>query len=494
MLDAEAQHSRPPADGGSPPAGIAAPSDPLSDAEIAARTSPSGWYRVDEDDDRRPVAYRRTPRFDDRTERTAAAGMLLKSAAELPEWVQCSNRLWLPRCFVSAVDPPRAESPPSVHVQAVQGSLPSDVPGPAGEARLSWGSDAGSDGEPLPPPAAVAVAGGAVAEPRQPGRGAAGTETAAPRVGCVWASLRILDTERVQPRPGKAGFTRYRLCTSTTDGSSWVLAKRYSDFKLLRARLIDANVPGVAEIEFPKRKLRKKTSVREQTVEVRTEALQHWLDALLTVQVDHELLDVFLGAQRQMRHLMSENRALQDEAVRLVRRTEVLVGECDEERRNRRMFEQRLEEVEAARKDAVAKMQVSCPQLPSILVSALKPLVCLRTCEQKCKSGRRLPRRRNGNAIPEPACQVVTAARPARSRVRVREGGGGDAPARTRADEPRQRRVRPQRRRAAPPKPHTRSRPDPPSASALTEPRVAAAQGPEAAVEAAADRPRPRAW
>ena len=163
----------------------------------------------------------------------------------------------------------------------------------------------------------------------------------------------------MQPRPGKAGFTRYRLCTSTTDGSSWVLAKRYSDFKLLRARLIDANVPGVAEIEFPKRKLRKKTSVREQTVEVRTEALQHWLDALLTVQVDHELLDVFLGAQRQMRHLMSENRALQDEAVRLVRRTEVLVGECDEERRNRRMFEQRLEEVEAARKDAVAKMQVS---------------------------------------------------------------------------------------------------------------------------------------
>ena len=358
MLDAEAQHSRPPADGGSPPAGIAAPSDPLSDAEIAARTSPSGWYRVDEDDDRRPVAYRRTPRFDDRTERTAAAGMLLKSAAELPEWVQCSNRLWLPRCFVSAVDPPRAESPPSVHVQAVQGSLPSDVPGPAGEARLSWGSDAGSDGEPLPPP--PAGAGGAVAEPPEPARGAAGTETPAPRVGCVWASLRILDTERVQPRPGKAGFTRYRLCTSTTDGSSWVLAKRYSDFKLLRARLIDANVPGVSELDFPKRKLRKKTSVREQTVEVRTEALQHWLDALLTVQVDHELLDVFLGAQRQMRHLMSENRALQDEAVRLVRRTEVLVGECDEERRNRRMFEQRLEEVEAARKDAVAKMQVSC--------------------------------------------------------------------------------------------------------------------------------------
>jgi len=62
------------------------------------------------------------------------------------------------------------------------------------------------------------------------------------------------------------------------------------------------------------------------------------LDALLTIQADHELLDVFMGAQRQMRHLMDENRALQEETVRLVRRTEVLVGECDDERRNRRKF------------------------------------------------------------------------------------------------------------------------------------------------------------
>ncbi len=47
------------------------------------------------------------------------------------------------------------------------------------------------------------------------------------------------------------------------------------------------------------------------------------LDELLTVQADHELLDVFMGAQRHMRHLMEENRALQEETVRLVRRTEV---------------------------------------------------------------------------------------------------------------------------------------------------------------------------
>ena len=49
----------------------------------------------------------------------------------------------------------------------------------------------------------------------------------------------------------------------------------------------------------------------------------HRLDELLTVQADHELLDVFMGAQRHMRHLMDENRALQEETVRLVRRTEV---------------------------------------------------------------------------------------------------------------------------------------------------------------------------
>lgn len=47
------------------------------------------------------------------------------------------------------------------------------------------------------------------------------------------------------------------------------------------------------------------------------------LDELLTIQVDHELLDVFMGAQRQMWRLMDENRALQEETVRLVRRTEV---------------------------------------------------------------------------------------------------------------------------------------------------------------------------
>ena len=49
------------------------------------------------------------------------------------------------------------------------------------------------------------------------------------------------------------------------------------------------------------------------------------LDELLTVQADHELLDVFMGAQRHMRHLMDENRALQQGTVRLVRKTEVSI-------------------------------------------------------------------------------------------------------------------------------------------------------------------------
>ena len=83
--------------GGSPASGIAPPSEPLSEEAIFERTSESGWYTVDDDGLNRPVAYRRTPRFDDRSERTAKPRMLFKSVEELPEWVQASNRLWLVR-------------------------------------------------------------------------------------------------------------------------------------------------------------------------------------------------------------------------------------------------------------------------------------------------------------------------------------------------------------------------------------------------------------
>ena len=83
--------------GGSPACGIAPPSEPLSEEAIFERTSESGWYTVDDDGLNRPVAYRRTPRFDDRSERTATPRMLFKSVEELPEWVQASNRLWLVR-------------------------------------------------------------------------------------------------------------------------------------------------------------------------------------------------------------------------------------------------------------------------------------------------------------------------------------------------------------------------------------------------------------
>ena len=83
--------------GGSPASGIAPPSDPLSEEAIFERTSATGWYMVDDDGFNRPVAYRRTPRFDDRAERTAPPRMLFRSVEELPEWVQASNRLWLVR-------------------------------------------------------------------------------------------------------------------------------------------------------------------------------------------------------------------------------------------------------------------------------------------------------------------------------------------------------------------------------------------------------------
>ena len=41
-------------------------------------------------------------------------------------------------------------------------------------------------------------------------------------------------------------------------------------------RLVEAGVSGIAGLPFPKKKLRRKNSVREETVEVRTEALQRW--------------------------------------------------------------------------------------------------------------------------------------------------------------------------------------------------------------------------
>ena len=82
---------------GGSPQGMASPDDPMSEEAIFERTSESGWYVVDDDGYNRPVAYRRTPRFDDRTERTAMPKMLFRAVAELPEWVQASNRLWLVR-------------------------------------------------------------------------------------------------------------------------------------------------------------------------------------------------------------------------------------------------------------------------------------------------------------------------------------------------------------------------------------------------------------
>ena len=85
--------------------------------------------------------------------------------------------------------------------------------------------------------------------------------------GCLWASFRILDTEQVPRSNGTSGFTRYRLCTSTTDDHSWIVYKRYSDFQNLRQRLVEAGLPGIEGLPFPKKKLRRKNSVREETVE-----------------------------------------------------------------------------------------------------------------------------------------------------------------------------------------------------------------------------------
>jgi hypothetical protein len=106
--------------------------------------------------------------------------------------------------------------------------------------------------------------------------GAAVTPQRVSASGSLWASFRILSTEQVSGSNGTSDFTRYRLCTTTADGHSWIVYKRYSDFQNLRQRLVDSRVPGIEGVPFPKKKLRRKNSVREETIEVRSEALQRW--------------------------------------------------------------------------------------------------------------------------------------------------------------------------------------------------------------------------
>ena len=71
----------------------------LSHQPIASDVTADGWYThvVNDDPEGRPVAYRRTPRMDDRTRFSATPGTRLRVVSEVPEWIQCSNQLWLVR-------------------------------------------------------------------------------------------------------------------------------------------------------------------------------------------------------------------------------------------------------------------------------------------------------------------------------------------------------------------------------------------------------------
>ena len=64
---------------------------------IASDVTADGWYThvVNADPEGRPVAYCRTPRMDDRTRFSATPGTRLRVVSAVPEWVQCSNQLWL---------------------------------------------------------------------------------------------------------------------------------------------------------------------------------------------------------------------------------------------------------------------------------------------------------------------------------------------------------------------------------------------------------------
>lgn len=137
-----------------------------------------------------------------------------------------------PRCFVSAAEPPRAESPPGVRT-APPISEPGAAPPLVMRAQHDTAGVEAVEDEPGPVSELVAAGNQDVV-----GSGAIALPTGESGSVNIWASFRILDTEHVPPTRTSAGFTRYRLCTSTTAGHSWVVPKRYSDFRVLQERLV----------------------------------------------------------------------------------------------------------------------------------------------------------------------------------------------------------------------------------------------------------------
>ena len=68
--------------------------------------------------------------------------------------------------------------------------------------------------------------------------------------------------------------------------------KRYREFFALRSSLIKAARPGVEQLPFPSRKVRRQTSTSQNTVDTRQSQLETWLNAVLvTCACDPQVLE-----------------------------------------------------------------------------------------------------------------------------------------------------------------------------------------------------------
>jgi hypothetical protein len=167
----------------------------------------------------------------------------------------------------------------------------------------------------------------------------------------IWDSVQIVGTQTcsVDNRAAVLGrrsengaegsnnkpFTQYRLRIRTNDGRSWDEYKRYNEFKALRESLIASGEdtvrlpwvlfpvesgvpraegaakrrPAVAQVKrlnFPKKHMRRKASLKEERVCDRHATLQAWVDEVMQLCGEHGLVGVFLGLQQHARGLADE--------------------------------------------------------------------------------------------------------------------------------------------------------------------------------------------
>eukprot|EP01052_Picozoa_sp_SAG31_P030394 SAG31_NODE_3114_length_4659_cov_2.682745_4_plen_361_part_00 len=177
-------------------------------------------------------------------------------------------------------------------------------------------------------------------------------------------------------------FTQYTLLCTTTGGRGWEVHKRYSEFKKLRAALIESGVKEIRRVQFPPKTVRHKSSVSEARVCDRQTVLQNWTNEVLELCPNHEWLAAFLDVQVHARSPVSfsssqrwllENdtgyskmilfldvqvhaRSLAAEVGRLLMQESALRQKCRAERAAAASLQAQLHSAETAKSQALQQM------------------------------------------------------------------------------------------------------------------------------------------